>query len=77
MGTKWGYARVSTEDQELGLQIAALRATGVPEANIGAGEGQQKAGLDREAAQAITVRCIGDDTNDKSSRGMDPRELLL
>ena len=34
MGKTYGYARVSTEDQELGLQITALRDAGVPEANI-------------------------------------------
>ena len=28
MGATWGYARVSSEDQELGLQISALRAAG-------------------------------------------------
>jgi DNA invertase Pin-like site-specific DNA recombinase len=35
MGQIWGYARVSTEDQELGLQITALREAGVPEKHIG------------------------------------------
>src|SRR6185437_2904510 len=34
MGQVWGYARVSTEDQDTGLQRAALLAAGVPEANI-------------------------------------------
>ncbi len=34
MGTTWGYARVSTEDQELGLQVSALQAAGVADANI-------------------------------------------
>lgn len=28
---KWGYARVSTEDQDLGLQMAALRNAGIKE----------------------------------------------
>ena len=47
MGTTWGYARVSTEDQELGLQITALRAAGVPEANIVQEKASGKAGSDR------------------------------
>ena len=34
MGRVWGYARVSTEDQELGLQVSALREAGVPEKHI-------------------------------------------
>jgi DNA invertase Pin-like site-specific DNA recombinase len=47
MGTTWGYARVSTEDQELGLQITALRAAGVPEANMVQEKASGKVGSDR------------------------------
>jgi DNA invertase Pin-like site-specific DNA recombinase len=47
MGTTWGYARVSTEDQELDLQITALRAAGVPMANIVQEKASGKAGSDR------------------------------
>ena len=36
------YTRVSTEDQELGLQITALRAAGVPEANINIAQEQAR-----------------------------------
>jgi putative DNA-invertase from lambdoid prophage Rac len=47
MGQTWGYARVSTEDQELGLQIAALRGAGVPEKHIVREKASGKAGADR------------------------------
>jgi DNA invertase Pin-like site-specific DNA recombinase len=43
----WGYARVSTEDQELGLQVTALREAGVPEAHIVREKASGKPGGDR------------------------------
>jgi hypothetical protein len=57
MGATWGYARVSTEDQELGLQISALRAAGVPEANIVQG----KAGSDRLLYASLLARLTAGD----------------
>ena len=56
MGATWGYARVSTEDQELGLQISALRAAGVPEANIVQEKASGKAGSDRPLYTALLGR---------------------
>jgi DNA invertase Pin-like site-specific DNA recombinase len=52
----YGYARVSTEDQELGLQITALRAAGVPDANIIREKASGKAGSDRPAYAALLAR---------------------
>ena len=59
MGTTWGYARVSTEDQELGLQITALRAAGVPEANIVQEKASGKAGSDRPLYAALAGAAEG------------------
>jgi DNA invertase Pin-like site-specific DNA recombinase len=56
MGTTWGYARISTEDQELGLQITALRAAGVPMANIIQEKASGKAGGDRPFYAALLDR---------------------
>jgi DNA invertase Pin-like site-specific DNA recombinase len=47
MGKIWGYARVSTEEQELGMQITALRAAGVPDGNIVEEKASGKARSDR------------------------------
>jgi DNA invertase Pin-like site-specific DNA recombinase len=48
IGQIWGYARVSTEDQELGLQITtALREAGVPEKHIVREKASGKTGSDR------------------------------
>jgi DNA invertase Pin-like site-specific DNA recombinase len=56
MGATWGYARVSTEDQELGLQIAALRTAGVPDANIVQEKASGKTGSDRPLYAALLAR---------------------
>jgi DNA invertase Pin-like site-specific DNA recombinase len=53
MGEIWGYARVSTEDQELGLQISALKVAGVPEANIVRETASGKAGAARPRYTAL------------------------
>src|SRR4051794_34053916 len=53
MGEIWGYARVSTEDQELGLQITALKEYGVPEANIVQEKASGKAGSNRPLYAAL------------------------
>lgn len=56
MGEIWGYARVSTEDQELGLQVAALRDAGVPESHIIREKASGKAGTDRPLYAALLAR---------------------
>lgn len=56
MGTVWGYARVSTEDQELGLQVTALREAGVPEANIVQEKASGKADGERPLYAALLGR---------------------
>src|SRR3546814_1358547 len=51
MGRILGYARVSTDDQDLGLQVDALRAAGVSEGDIFrdqiSGATSERPGLDR------------------------------
>jgi putative DNA-invertase from lambdoid prophage Rac len=59
MGTTWGYARVSTEDQELGLQISALLAAAVPLGNIVQEKASGKAGSDRPLYAALLGK-LGD-----------------
>jgi putative DNA-invertase from lambdoid prophage Rac len=59
MGKVYGYARVSTEDQELGLQIGALRDAGVPEVNIVQEKASGKAGGARPLYDALLAR-LGD-----------------
>jgi DNA invertase Pin-like site-specific DNA recombinase len=61
MGTTWGYARVSTEDQELGLQISALRDAGVPDAHIIQEKASGKAGADRPLYAALLERLADGD----------------
>jgi DNA invertase Pin-like site-specific DNA recombinase len=56
MSTIWGYARVSTEDQDLGLQVSALKVAGVPEANIVRETASGKAGADRPLYAALVAR---------------------
>ena len=56
MGEIYGYARVSTEDQELGLQVSALRAAGVPDTNIVQETASGKAGAERPLYAALLAR---------------------
>jgi DNA invertase Pin-like site-specific DNA recombinase len=56
MGKIYGYARVSTEEQELGLQVSALLAAGVPEANIVQEKASGKAGSERPLYAALLAR---------------------
>ena len=53
MSTTYGYARVSTEDQELGLQVSALRDAGVPLDRIVQEKASGKAGADRPLYTAL------------------------
>ena len=60
MGRLLGYARVSTEDQNIGLQVDALRSAGVDEQNIFADAGicgakSVRLGLDAMLAAAETT----------------------
>ena len=43
----WGYARVWTEDQNLGLQVTALTEAGVPPRHIVREKASGKVGADR------------------------------
>jgi DNA invertase Pin-like site-specific DNA recombinase len=61
MAATWGYARVSTADQELGLQVSALRAAGVPEAHIVRETASGKAGADRPLYTALLARLTDGD----------------
>jgi DNA invertase Pin-like site-specific DNA recombinase len=56
MSDVFGYARVSTEDQELGLQVSALRAAGVPDDHIVRETASGKAGADRPLYAALLGR---------------------
>lgn len=49
----YGYARVSTDDQELGLQVAPLRAAGVPDGQIVREKASGKAGSYRPLYAAL------------------------
>ena len=55
----FGYARVSSEDQELGLQVTALREAGVPDTNIVREKASGKAGSDRPRYDALLAK-LGD-----------------
>ena len=55
----YGYARVSTSDQDLSLQITALRDAGVPDKAIVREKASGKAGSDRPAYKALLAR-LGD-----------------
>ena len=56
MAEIWGYARVSTQDQDLGLQVSALRAAGVPDSHIVQEKASGRAGADRPLYAALLAR---------------------
>jgi putative DNA-invertase from lambdoid prophage Rac len=62
MAQVYGYARVSTEDQELGPQVTALRAAGVPDGNIVQETASGKAGADRPLYAALLARLQAGDS---------------
>ena len=55
----YGYARVSTEDQELGLQITALIEAGVPPRQIVKEKASGKVGTDRPMYAELLAK-LGD-----------------
>jgi DNA invertase Pin-like site-specific DNA recombinase len=55
----YGYARVSTEDQELGLQITALTEAGVPARHIVKEKASGKGGTDRPLYAKLLAK-LGD-----------------
>jgi DNA invertase Pin-like site-specific DNA recombinase len=61
MAEVWGYARVSTEEQELGLQITALKDAGVSEDHIVQEKASGKAGADRPLYRALLARLQRED----------------
>jgi DNA invertase Pin-like site-specific DNA recombinase len=56
MAKTYGYARVSTDDQDLGLQITALREAGVPVRNIYKDTASGKAGSKRPEFEDLMAR---------------------
>lgn len=52
-----GYARVSTEEQSLDLQLRALRGAGVKDEDIYIDEGKSAASLDRDGLNAALKAC--------------------
>jgi len=55
----WGYARVSTEDQQLGLQVSALTEAGVPPRHIVREKASAKASTDRPKYAELLAK-LGD-----------------
>ena len=56
MSTTWGYARASTEDQGLDLQVTTSRAASVPDANIVQEKASGRAGSDRPLFAGLLER---------------------
>ena len=62
MGAVFGYARVSTDDQSLDLQVAALRAAGVPVDHVVTETASGKAGASRPRYEALLASLATGDT---------------